>query len=132
MRLPNRIALITGVALTAATAVAIAVGSTGLRHFDPALTGYAIGSLIAAFAVGYRFSVWAQRPPSRMYFRRGLELFFRRADTPPSAQTPEPVPEPGEWAFAGMATTGVLGLIARARRRRAVLPTETVVPAGSI
>lgn len=83
MRLPNRTALIAGLALTAATAGAIVVGSIGMRHFDPALTGYAIGAIMAAFAVGYRFAVWAQRPPSRMYFRRGIELFFRRAGAAP-------------------------------------------------
>ena len=55
----------------------IGVGSLGFRHFDRALVGYAIGTMIAAFAVGYRFMVWAQRPPSRMYFRRGFELLFR-------------------------------------------------------
>ncbi len=85
MNLPNRTALIAGTALTVATAAAIVVGSTGMRHFDPALTGYAIGALMAAFAVGYRFAVWAQRPPSRMYFRRGIELFFRRAGAVPHA-----------------------------------------------
>ena len=81
MRFSNRSPLIAGTALTLATVAAIAIGSTGMRHFDPALTGYAIGALMAAFAVGYRFAVWAQRLPSRMYFRRGLELFFRRADS---------------------------------------------------
>jgi NNP family nitrate/nitrite transporter-like MFS transporter len=84
--LPNRIALGAGVLLVAATAAAIAVGSGGMHHFDPALTGYALGSLMAAFAVGYRFSVWAQRPPSRMYFKRGLELLFTRAK--PRASVP--------------------------------------------
>ncbi len=79
MLLPHRTAFLAGTGLALATVAAIAIGSTGLRHFDPALTGYAIGSLMAAFAVGYRFAVWAQRPPSRMYFRRGLGLFFRRA-----------------------------------------------------
>ena len=83
MKFFNRVALIAGVALTGATAAAIAIGSIGMRHFDPALTGYAIGALMAAFAVGYRFAVWAQRPPSRMYFRRGIELFFRRAGAAP-------------------------------------------------
>ena len=79
MRNANRTALIAGIALTLATSAAIAIGSMWMRHFDPALTGYAIGTLIAAFAVGYRFAVWAQRPPSRMYFKRGFELMFRRA-----------------------------------------------------
>src|SRR2546421_9615559 len=31
-----------------------------LKHFDPALVWYAIGSVLAAFAVGYRFAVWMQ------------------------------------------------------------------------
>lgn len=73
------LALLAGAALAFATVAAIVIGSTGLRHFDPALTGYAIGALMAAFAVGYRFAIWVQRPPSRMYFRRGLQLLFRRA-----------------------------------------------------
>jgi len=78
-KLPDRTALIAGSGLALATAAAIAIGSARMRHFDPALTGYAIGTLMAAFAVGYRFAVWAQRPPSRMYFKRGLQLHFRRA-----------------------------------------------------
>jgi NNP family nitrate/nitrite transporter-like MFS transporter len=61
-------------------ALAVVVGSNGFVHFDAALIGYAIGSALAAAAVGYRFTVWAQRPPSRMYFKRGFQLLFRRAD----------------------------------------------------
>ena len=57
----------------------IYAGSHGLKHFDPAVTSYAIGSVLAAFAVAYRFTVWAQRPPSLMYFQRGLQLLLRRA-----------------------------------------------------
>ena len=92
-------AFVAGVALTVAVAAAIAVGSTWMRHFDPALTGYAMGALFAAFAVGYRFALWAQRPPSRMYFVRGLQLLLRRraAEKSGEAQTvtpTEPVPRP--------------------------------------
>src|SRR5438046_5401234 len=71
-------------ALTAGAAGALAVmggiwlGSCKLKHFDPALVWYAIGSVLAAFAVGYRFTVWTQRPPSRIYFQRGLQLLVRR------------------------------------------------------
>ena len=75
---PDRKALLAGTGLTLVVLGGIALGSNGLKHFDAALTGYAIGSLLAAFAVGYRFMVWAQRPPSRMYFKRGIELFFQR------------------------------------------------------
>ena len=103
MRIPNRSAFIAGLTLTVATAAAIAIGSTGMRHFDPALTGYAIGALIAAFAVGYRFSVWAQRPPSRMYFQRGFELLFRRVGPAPHV---EKIPAPSRTAPHGVGTLG--------------------------
>jgi len=79
MNLPNRKAFVTGSLLAMVVGAGIALGSRGFAHFDPALMGYAIGSLLAAFAVGYRFMVWAQRPPSRLYFKRGLHLLFQRA-----------------------------------------------------
>ena len=112
MKFFNRVPLIGGVLLTVATIAAIAIGSTGMRHFDPALTGYAIGTLMAAFAVGYRFAVWAQRPPSRMYFKRGFELFFRRASvaatprSPSVAAAPSPRAESGDEASPKRNATG--------------------------
>lgn len=56
----------------------ILVGSRYLADFDWALTTYAVGSIFAAFAVVYRYAVWAQRPPTRMYLRRGIQAFFAR------------------------------------------------------
>ncbi len=96
-------ALIAGAALVLATLAAIAIGSGGMRHFDPALTGYALGSLMAAFAVGYRFTVWAQRPPSRMYFKRGLQLLFRRAGKSAPTEKPAPIPVPHGAGTLGFA-----------------------------
>ena len=58
--------------------VFIIVGSRNLGDFDWALTTYAVGSIFAAFAVVYRYAVWAQRPPTRMYLRRGIQAFFLR------------------------------------------------------
>ena len=74
----NHLGLVGGAGLALAVAAGIWLGSQGLRHFDPAVIGYALGTLLAAFAVGYRFVTWAQRPPSRMYFKRGLQLLFHR------------------------------------------------------
>jgi hypothetical protein len=65
------------IAAIAAIALIVA-GSRNLRDFDWALTTYAVGSVFALFAVVYRYAVWAQRPPTRMYLRRGLQAFFRR------------------------------------------------------
>ncbi len=74
----NRKALTAGAAATLAVAASIWLGSRALTHFDPALIWFAIGSVLAAFALADRFSVWAQRPPSRLYFKRGLQLLFNR------------------------------------------------------
>ncbi len=74
----NRKALTAGAAATLVVAASIWLGSRALTHFDPALIWYAIGSVLAAFALADRFTVWAQRPPSRLYFKRGLQLLFNR------------------------------------------------------
>jgi MFS transporter, NNP family, nitrate/nitrite transporter len=98
------VAFLVGLGLALATVGAIAIGSTWMLHFDPALTGYALGALLAAFAVGYRFTIWAQRPPSRMYFRRGLQLYFRRAQD--ASQTAEKVAAPKSPPLHGVGTLG--------------------------
>jgi hypothetical protein len=56
----------------------IFAGSRQLRDFDWALTAYAVGTMFAAFAIAYRYSVWAQRPPTMIYLKRGWEVFTRR------------------------------------------------------
>src|SRR5262245_29718852 len=73
----ERKAAVIGVLCGAGLAYGIYLGSDDLKDFDSALIWYAIGSIVAAVAVGYRFAVWAQRPPSRRYFGRLLELLFR-------------------------------------------------------
>lgn len=75
----NAKALTAGLVAAIAVALAVALGSGGFIHYDGALLAYAIGSVVAAAAAAYRFAVWAQRPPSRMYFQRGFQLLFRRA-----------------------------------------------------
>ncbi len=73
----NYFAFLIGLTFAAVLLVFIYFGSNGLRDFDPALRGFAITSVLGAFAVGYRLSVWLQRPPSRMYFNRGMKLAWR-------------------------------------------------------
>src|SRR4026209_2346844 len=102
----NHLGLVGGFVLVLTVGAGIWLGSQGLRHFDPAVTGYAMGTLLAAFAVGYRFVTWAQRPPSRMYFKRGLQLLFRRraAAAAGDTQTPsfvEAAPQPHFTAAPG-------------------------------
>ena len=56
----------------------IVVGSRNLQHFDAALVGYTFATLFAAFGISYRYAMWLNRPPTRMYWRRGWQAFFSR------------------------------------------------------
>ena len=58
--------------------VLVYVGSGRLRWFDAALAGYLLGTLLAVFAVVYRYLVWLRRPPTARLNRRGWEAFRRR------------------------------------------------------
>jgi hypothetical protein len=65
-----------GVLVAAALAALIVAGSRNLNHFDAALVGYTFATLFAAFAIAYRYAMWLQRPPTRMYWRRGWAIFL--------------------------------------------------------
>lgn len=70
--------LLAGLAATAVLSAGIVLGSGTLRHYDPILLTYTFGTLFCAFAVAYRYAVWLQRPPTKVYWRRGWSLLFRR------------------------------------------------------
>jgi hypothetical protein len=62
---------------TAALVLAgIYFGSRRLRDFDAALVPYAGASVFSAFGLGYRYSMWLTKPPTRLYWWRGWRLFF--------------------------------------------------------
>ncbi len=67
-----------GTVATLLLAAAIVVGSRNLAHFDAALIGYTFATLFAAFGITYRYAMWLDRPPTRMYWRRGWQAFFAR------------------------------------------------------
>ena len=56
----------------------VIIGSRNLEHFDSALFGYLIASIVAFGAIFFRYALWLQRPATRAYFSRGLKLFFQR------------------------------------------------------
>lgn len=66
-----------GLAVTAATAALVVLGSRELAHFDAALVAYTFATLFAVFGITYRYAMWLQRPPTAMMWRRGWQLFFR-------------------------------------------------------
>jgi NNP family nitrate/nitrite transporter-like MFS transporter len=65
-------------AVTLFFAAAIVVGSRNLAHFDAALVGYTFATLFATFGIVYRYAMWIERPPTRLYWRRGWQAFFSR------------------------------------------------------
>lgn len=70
-------AIIRGTLATALLAALIMLGSRNLEHFDAALVGYTFAVLFAVFGITYRYSMWLQRPPTAMYWKRGWQVFFR-------------------------------------------------------
>ncbi|MCC6661422.1 MAG: MFS transporter [Phycisphaerales bacterium] len=71
-------ATVRGIAACVVLAVLIALGSRSLAHFDAALVGYTFAVLFTVFAITYRYSMWLQRPPTALYWRRGWQVFFSR------------------------------------------------------
>jgi len=69
----------------------IIVGSRNLEHYDAALFGYTVASVVAFGAVVFRYAIWLQRPATRVYWRRGWKLFRDRknliANTSSAAKT---------------------------------------------
>jgi hypothetical protein len=54
---------------------AIVVGSRNLQNFDPALVIYTFAIIFATWGVVYHYNVWLDKPPTRMYWRRGWQIF---------------------------------------------------------
>lgn len=57
-------------------AVLIVIGSRNLAHFDAALVAYTASTLFATFGIVYRYTMWLQRPPTAMYWKRGWQTFL--------------------------------------------------------
>jgi nitrate/nitrite transporter NarK len=57
---------------------AIVVGSRNLQNFDPALVIYTFAVVFATWGVVYHYNVWLEKPPTRVYWDRGWELFRSR------------------------------------------------------
>ena len=65
-----------GLSVASLVLAGIYLGSRRLRDFDAALVPYAGASVFSAFGLGYRYSMWLTKPPTRLYWRRGWRLFF--------------------------------------------------------
>ena len=68
--------MIWGLLTAALVLTGIYFGSRRLRDFDAALVPYAGASVFSAFGLGYRYSMWLTKPPTRLFWRRSWRLFF--------------------------------------------------------
>ncbi|WP_189605587.1 MFS transporter [Salinimicrobium marinum] len=74
----NRLALIKATIAAVLTVILVLIGSRNLQNFDPALIAYLIGTVFAIFGIAYRYSVWIQRPPTKLYWRRSMQFLFSK------------------------------------------------------
>jgi hypothetical protein len=74
----NRRAVLRGLGASAALTALIIIGSRNLEHYDAALFGYTVASVVAFGALVYRYALWLTRPATRRYWRRGWQLFRER------------------------------------------------------
>lgn len=72
----DRHGVLVGSALVAVLLLLVYLGSERLRWFDAALAPYLVGTLLAVFAVAYRYIVWVERPPTRTLRMRGWQAFW--------------------------------------------------------
>jgi len=77
MQRESIIAATWGAITTALLVGLVVVGSRNLSHFDAALVAYTFSVLFATFGLTYRYAMWLQRPPTRMYWKRGWQVFLR-------------------------------------------------------
>lgn len=69
-----RAGLRNGALATCLLGALIVIGSRRLTDFDSALVGYTFACLLATFGIVYRYTVWLSKPPTRMYWRRGIQI----------------------------------------------------------
>jgi NNP family nitrate/nitrite transporter-like MFS transporter len=64
--------------VTALLVASIVVGSRNLQNFDPALVIYTFAVIFATWGIVYHYGIWLNRPPTRRFFDRSVELLRSR------------------------------------------------------
>ncbi len=66
---------VTATLFTGLLVAAIVVGSRNLQNFDAALVIYTFATVFATWGVVYHYRVWLDKPPTRVFWERGWQLF---------------------------------------------------------
>src|SRR5438093_1023701 len=63
---------------TGVLVAAIVVGSRTLQTFDAALVIYTFACIFSAWGVAFHYYVWLQKPATKVFWRRGWEMFRKQ------------------------------------------------------
>ncbi|PQL91536.1 MFS transporter [Apibacter adventoris] len=74
----NKDALLKAIIVCIIAIILVIVGSRDLQNFDAALIAYLFGTIFSIFGVTYRYSIWLQRPPTKMYWKRSWQFLFSK------------------------------------------------------
>lgn len=66
---------VTATFFTGFLVASIVVGSRNLQNFDPSLVIYTFATIFATWGVVYHYRVWLDKPPTRVYWQRGWQIF---------------------------------------------------------
>lgn len=55
------------------------IGTRMFTHVDLNLYGYMVGTLVFIGGFFYRFIAWGERPPTKIFIKKGLKLLFRKS-----------------------------------------------------
>jgi hypothetical protein len=67
----HRSAILLALAASAVLTALVIIGSRNLEHYDAALFGYTVASVVAFGAIVFRYAIWLQRPATRVYWTCG-------------------------------------------------------------
>ncbi|MDQ0246874.1 hypothetical protein J2S09_004494 [Bacillus fengqiuensis] len=55
------------------------IGTRMFTHIDLNLYGYMVGTIVFIGGFFYRFIAWGERPPTKIFIKKGLKLLFRKS-----------------------------------------------------
>ncbi|MCM3601525.1 hypothetical protein M3175_12340 [Robertmurraya korlensis] len=55
------------------------IGTRMFTHIDLNLYGYMVGTIVFLGGFFYRFIAWGERPPTKIFIKKGLKLLFRKS-----------------------------------------------------
>lgn len=59
--------------------ILVFVGTRMFTHIDLNLYGYMVGTIVFIGGFFYRFIAWGERPPTKIFIKKGLKLLFRKS-----------------------------------------------------